>query len=223
MSNYLLVDGTGRVSTPDHASLDITGDIDLRVLCRPNTLDVSAAETFFSKGNTYRFELAATDALKTFWHNGSSLISQESTVDPDAIPLADGVDFWFRTTLDVDNGASGYDIKFWYSERTPVSWVQVGATVTGGTTTAIRAGTEALDVGQAFGGAGFNGRIYEAIVLNGIGGSEVAHFNADDFNVGDSDTDTAVDTTGRTWTINGANSEILSESNPNNAMLLGVG
>lgn len=55
------------------------------------------------------------------------------------------------------------------------------------------------------------------------GGTAVADFNADDFTVGDGATDTAEDSTGKTWTINGAGSEILSDSDRSGLLLLGVG
>ena len=53
------------------------------------------------------------------------------------------------------------------------------------------------------------GNFYQARLQ--VDGGTVAHFDAGDFTLGDSDTDTAVGSGGKTWTIHAAASEIKDE------------
>ncbi len=202
-------------STPDTAALDITGDIDIQALVAVPWSGAGGTNSIVAKltsgQSSYAIEIRGTGALRLTWsEDGTAFKFEEATVDPDAT-LADGALQWIRATLDVDNGASGYDVKFYLGGDALVPvWVQLGATVTGGATTSIFAGTALL----FFGANGFNsnwgnGDFYRGLVKDGIDGTLVADFNAEDFNLGDTDTDTAVDSTGKTWTIFGTDAFIV--------------
>ncbi len=214
---YLDLPGTAThyASTPDHASLDITGDIDLRVRVALDDWTPAATEGLLAKataaGNNraYKFVVDTAGLLVLQWSTDGSLplVTEVSTV---ATGIADGAAKHVRATLDVDNDASGYDVNFYTSDNGAV-WTQLGTTVVGGATTSIAATTAILEVGTGGNVGGLqnaSGTFYEAQVLDGIDGTLVADFDAADFNAGDTDTDTAVDATGKTWTINGADSII---------------
>ena len=231
MSNYLSLPGTSghNTSTPDTAVLDITGDIEIIVRLQDDdhSNEARGASKYGFNSHGYQFGYHVSGDINLNWYDGFSNITAQSTV---VSPIAEGSLGWIRITLDVDNGASGYDATFYTStddtnDPSEVSWSQLGGVVTGGSTTSIAAGSNDLYGGARPPGTGnlLNGRLYRAQVYNGIGGTLVADFNADDFNVGDSDGATAVDSTGLTWTINGASSTIQSEFGPQAILLLGVG
>lgn len=111
---------------------------------------------------------------------GSDTITVSSTAN---LTLTVGTPLWVKVTVDVDNGAGGYDVKFWYAtcDKTtydePTSWTQLGATVTGaGTLSLYTGGALRVDIGTFFNGAFGQWRcnIYRYIYRDGIDGTEVA-------------------------------------------------
>lgn len=231
MSKYLYLPGTNGVnaSTPDHSSLDIAGDIDLRARIAPDDWSPSGQKNVLYKTSNsattgYGFGLSggSNGLIWMTWDPTSGGVI--STVSNTAVSFAYPDVGWIRVTLDV----SEYTVTYYTStdqtnDYTAVTWAQLGTTDTGTGPTDIETNALALLVGGQ-GPGGFNafvGRVYRAVALNGIGGTVAADFNADDFQVGDSGGDTAVDSTGKTWTINGATAEIRSDGN--RLLLLGVG
>ncbi len=115
---------------------------------------------------------------------------------------------WLKVTLLFDNGAGQYELKFWTggTGETPI-WVQSGDTITGSTgVSSILANADVVSLGARaipFGGLEiFHGRYYEASVFDAaVGGTEVFHFDADDFNLGDGDGDIASDVLGVVWEL----------------------
>jgi hypothetical protein len=91
------------------------------------------------------------------------------------VPFSDGQAGWVRATLDLDNGAGSYELKFWTapdSITVPTSWTQLGVTRTGTAIVSLVNSSEQLSIGP-----GLAGKFYRAIVRNGIGGTVV--FDAD--------------------------------------------
>ena len=176
-SNYLYLPGVqlNNASTPDSAALDITGDIDLRVKVALDDWTPVSEISILGKwevtgfSSSYLLDVATNGTLKLIWSTtGSNVISATSTV---ATGIADGATKWVRATFDVDNGASGYDAKFFTSDDGS-AWTQLGTTVTGGSTTSIFSGTGKLEIGTYGGGLQpARGKFYRAQVLNGIGGT----------------------------------------------------
>jgi hypothetical protein len=194
-------------STPDTASHRITGDIELRACVAAADWTPSATQAVLAKqGNRYMLRVNTNGTLIFTWFDGAV---QQSATSLGVVAASDGAPLWIRATLDVDNGAAGYDVKFYTStdaittDPAAVSWSQLGATVTGVGTTAIGSyGVNDLTVGLSSTGPLFDGRIYRAQVLNGIGGTVVADFNPNDYGGAGSAT-WASSTTGETWTKNG--------------------
>ena len=174
--NYLYLPGiaSNYASAPDSAALDITGDIDLRVKVALDDWTPSAQMALVSKDNvsasqrSYNLGINTSGQMALVWTtNGSTVIQKFS----DVLGLADGATKWVRATIDVDNGASGNDVRFFTSDD-GLTWTQVGTTQTTAGVTSIYSGTASLEVGsQAVGAAQARGKFFRAQVLNGIGGT----------------------------------------------------
>lgn len=111
---------------------------------------------------------------------GSDTITATSTAN---LTIDGNTPFWVKVTVDVDNGASGYDVKFWYATfdpttyDEPTSWTQLGDTVTGaGAISLNTTGSLRLDIGAFFnGGFGkWRGNIHRYIYRDGIDGATIA-------------------------------------------------
>jgi hypothetical protein len=174
--NYLYLPGIASnfASTPDAAALDITGDIDIRVKVALDDWTPSAQTALLAKDvvsggqRSYNLGVNTSGQLTFVWTtNGSTVIQRFS----DQLVITDGTTKWVRVTLDVDNGASGYDLRFFTSDDGN-TWTQLGATQTVAGVTSIFAGTAPLEVGsQASGQSPARGKFFRAQVLNGINGT----------------------------------------------------
>ena len=207
-AGYVDLDGTGDyVSTPDSVANSITGDIDIRALIQLDDW-TPAAETYIlgkwatnNVSESYILAITSSSTLKLIWTtDGSTDISKVSTA---AISQADGNNLHIRATLDVDNGASGYDVKF-YTSVDGVTWTQLGLTVTTAGTTSIYDSVSAVEVGSILGGtlSRLAGKIYRAQIFNEIDGTvPVVDFNpGKDSNENDT---SFTSSTGEVWTTQG--------------------
>jgi pimeloyl-ACP methyl ester carboxylesterase len=184
-------------STPDHASLDITGDIDLRAEIAATDWTPGTNRSIISKyvttGNqrSYRLRLTSAGNLELAWsNNGTTVLSAVSTATPS---VSDGATLAVRATLDVDNNASGWTARFYTAPSLTGTWTQLGGAVTTAGTTSIFPGTAPVEVGSVAGGVEpFDGKIFNVEIRNGIDGTLVAN----PFNAGD--------TTGKAWTLHGS-------------------
>jgi hypothetical protein len=181
--NYVYLSGASNnyMSVVDNPPLDITGDLDLRVQAALDDWTPAATSGLVAKwlttGNqrSYRLDLNTSGNLVLFWStNGTAVNSQTSTA---ALSLTDGAVKWVRATIDIDNGASGHDIKFFTSDN-GTTWTQLGTTIVGAGTTSIYSGTATLDIGAIVGGSPAKGKFYRAQVLNGIDGTVVLDADA---------------------------------------------
>lgn len=214
--HFLGTGGTGsRATTPDHASLDITGDIDLRfcaffydpaghfkmVITKGDVTDDVTAAFYFGKGGSQ-----PGDEYKLIfdWRPAS----QTETFIASNTGLVVSVPRWYRFTLDVDNGSSQKVGTFYYSDEAidtdpaTVTWTQYSQHTVGGVTN-IQSSNDDLWLGDDFNEAGeeFDGRLYYAEVRNGIAGTIVA--NPDFRTDCQQDTSTQLtDDQGRVWTVN---------------------
>ncbi|MGA5116851.1 hypothetical protein [Streptomyces pseudogriseolus] len=200
---FVLLPGSSgnTATTPDAAALDITGDLDIRVKLSADDWTPSSDSYLLSKYTTtgnqrsYALALTSTGVLALQWSaDGTNGMSKNATAN--LASLANGTTKWVRATLDVDNGASGHTVRF-YTSDDGSAWTQLGTAVTTAGTTSVYASTAALELGSRNGGTSdfLAGKIYEAEVKNGIGGTTVAHpvATASGF----------TDVTGLVWTANG--------------------
>jgi len=211
-TNYLYLPGVAGnyASTPDSVPNSITGDIDIRVRVALDDWTPAASNVLASKyvpvGN-YGFifrVIATTGGLQLLWtEDGTNSITKTSTASP---TVSDGASIWVRVTLDVDNGSTQNEVKFYTapdSDSEPTSWTQLGSTVTTAGTTSIFDSTSPLEVGarNAGGTEPLSGKIYRASIYSTIGGTTpVVDFNPSDAT--DSAASFASQTTGETWTVN---------------------
>ena len=149
--NYVYLPGVAgnSMSVPDEAALDITGDIDIRVQVALDDWTPAAASTVISKVGTagnlaWYLRVLNTGLLQIFISpDGTTFFTRQSTV---STGITDGDVKWVRFTLDVDNGSSQNETKFFLSDD-GVTWTQLGTTVTGSGTTTINANNSNLTIG----------------------------------------------------------------------------
>lgn len=191
------------LSVPDAAALDITGDIDLRAQVAMDdwTPGQFMAPIAKRSSNNMSYELGVYVTTGTLFVNistdGTTIITKQSTV---ATGISDGSIKWIRATIDVDNGAGGYDVKFFLSDD-GLTWTQLGSTVTTSGTITLYSGSSPVYIGAWESGDYFAGKVYRAQILNGINGTTVLDVDASRSTVG-ATTFTAV--TGQTVTLNGS-------------------
>lgn len=209
-TTYLGLDGdpTSKITTPDAAALDIVGDIDIRVDLFLANWRESLGVNFIGKyeitsdQRSWAFGLATDGTLFFRWSTNGTLANtiEEFSTLPVRAPGSGRQAV--RVTLDVNNGASGYDLNFYYGDTVDGPWTQLGTEIVGGATTSIFSSTAIVELGDVE-DLTFNsvtGRIYEAKILSGIAGSEVAN---PDFTVQVAGDNSFADAAGRTWTVAG--------------------
>lgn len=197
-------------STPDAATLDVTGDIDVRIdAALTNWLNAadglkttalagklggpaSDKSWFFGvRSNKLYFEWSA---------DGTNVLAASSTLQ---LPLTPSGRMSVRATLDVDNGAAGRTITFYTATSgTAGPWTQLGAAVVQSGTTSIFNSTAAVRIGSPpVAMTNPLGRVLALEIRNGINGTVVANpvFTAQSAGV-----TSFVDGAGRTWSVNGA-------------------
>jgi hypothetical protein len=204
-----------RASTPDTASLDITGDIDIRIGVRledwtPGTNAATLASKYNSTGDnrSWTFAVNSDGTLLFRWSPDGTFtgITNNSVSSTSAPGFADGSHHAVRVTLDVDNGLGNHVVTFHTAETIAGPWQQLGGTVIRAGTTSIFSGNAAVEVGSINGGvtgafAGqvmLNGDVTKFEVLNGINGTTVT---SPDFTDEQPGTTVFVDAQGLTWTL----------------------
>lgn len=190
--------------TPDHASLDITGDLDVRADIDPGEWASGTVRQIVAKWGgasgqwSYTLRVNGTGALQLTWSatGAASLAAASTAVVPGSGRRA------IRATLDVDNGAAQRVITFYTAPSIAGPWTQLGSPVTQAGVTSIFSGPAALAVGSLSDGVSdqLTGLVYGAEVRSGIGGAVVAN---PDFAAQPPGTLTFVDSTGKTWDLHG--------------------
>lgn len=204
-------------STPDHASLDITGDIDIRVRVQPDqwatirtdiTLDnyqimVAKAD---DDERSYQLGISEIGRPTGIWSPDGTFVNEEITTSSRVI--ASLKPMWYGMTIDVDDGASGHVVTYYRYDGAGsppadiTTWTQITFFQRSGTTS-IFASTSPLEIGSSDLGTetDFRGRIFAAEIRDGINGTLVAD---PDFSAQTPGATSFNDSTGKTWTINGA-------------------
>ena len=207
---YIRLDGafTQSISTPDATALDITGDLDLRAYVAADDWTPSVRNILISKAtgtqNSYEFNIETDGTLRFYWStDGTTLIVKPSTA---AVPFANGAAGWVRVTLDVNNGASGNDVKF-FTSTDGTTWTQLGSTVTTAGVTSIFNSTSNVFLGTASNGVSnpLTGNVYRAQIFASLDGTD-KRLDVDlTTNVTSATYDQFTATTGQLCTINGQN------------------
>ncbi|WP_084965251.1 carbohydrate binding domain-containing protein [Thermoactinospora rubra] len=208
-SSYLALDGTTgrRITTPDHASLDITGDIDVRLevtLGSWRREQDLAGKYDTSSQRSWTWWLNHDGVLSFSWSTDGGNINLSTRNSTVPVPAPASGRQALRVTLDVNNGAGGHTVVFYTAPSMDGPWAQLGDPVVTSGTTSIFASTAALELGMVedlVTGA-MAGQVHRFEVRNGIGGTVVA---GPDFRNLAAGTTSFADSAGRTWTVqNGA-------------------
>lgn len=225
--SYLRVNA-GWCETPDHASLDIAGDIDMRIALRHDDWTPTTLKAMFAKYgsagflSSYTFQLLNSPSGRlslTTVDSGGSGQSGQATANP---VIADGGLLAVRVTCDVNNGAGQRVYNFYTKATTPATaavdcesnsgWVLLGSTITTAGATSIRNSTAKLTIGaetvETVPGEFCAASIYAAVLKDGIDGTTVA--NPDFTPLTPITTTSFIDGTGKTWTL-AADAQIRSE------------
>lgn len=204
---YALFDGVegNNITALDNAAFSITGDLDMRAKLKIDDLE---SGTIIGKangtGNTsytlLYYSVSATEGkiAITWSEDGTTVLTANSgnfTVPEDS-------EIWIRATLDVDNGASGHDVDYYYSFD-GITWTVAGVPDTVAGTTSIYDSASQVEIGSYNDGTAgeYEGRIYNIEIRDGIDGQVVGSLDFD--RVGDSDQQSIRDTEGNTWFVNG--------------------
>lgn len=218
-SPYLLLTGAtgGRASTPDHASLDITGDLWMAVeLAAPVRFPTTARYQLMAKysaaGNqrSYYLAVTVTGLVVLFWSTNGTTVPPAATstaaiVNPFTGPAT------IALHLDVDNGAGGHTCRFWSHHGTIAelragldddeTQYRLGDPYVGAGPTSIHSGTAPLEIGDITGTGDdpYLGSVRSAEVRSGDWTGTLAANPA--FTAQTDGAAGFTDTTGRPWTV----------------------
>lgn len=206
-STYL--ESTGDVadfaSTPDTAVLDITGDLDLRVEAEADWYAIGAQSLlgkWEATGSQKAYMLRLENGSLVLHHSTDGFTGGAFAQQLPMLPRRAAL----RATLDIDNGAGGRTVRFYWARTIAGPWTEFGTPQTLAGTTATFASTAPLkvapaDLTVAIQRFPFTGKAYKAEVRSGINGTIVAN---PDFTAQASGTTSFADSAGRTWTLAGA-------------------
>ncbi len=200
----------------DSAALRITGDIDIRGRIYQDVMPPATAEMIMEKtgiGGNAGWGIYLKEAASgiQFFHsaNGTDIV-EWTTSSPDTpnsvLGVTAGNYFLFKITLDVDDGAGGNVLKYWFApdgDLDDATWTQAGGTQQLGVgTTSIYASTGDVHIGMTrTDGALYNGGAGRLQIRDGIDGTVV--FDADFTKVAGGATSFTEDSSnGATVTIN---------------------
>lgn len=208
--------------TADKASLDITGDIDIRIEIGPYYTRNAAAYPLLAKwdydtnNRSYSFWIGADSKLYLRWSTDGTSANTVTINSGSYLVPESTVRVAYRATLDVNNGAGGYDLKFYSSDTIDGSWTLIGG-FTGVGVTSIFSGSANLTLGAVHNGSGgfgahtcFRGKLYAAQVYSGIAGTLVADFRAAGKGI-ESTTWADACASPNTWILTGANIRLASD------------
>jgi hypothetical protein len=174
--------------TTDKASLDITGDIDLRIDITPDTwrgTNWTLMGKYATSGDNRSWILRLYgDGTMRLSISTAGTFATVFTYISTALPAGNGR-MALRVTLDVNNGSGNHTVRWYTAPHIDGTWTEFSS-YTGVGITSIFASTANLEIGSANGGGvGFTdgttlaGKVHAAQVYNGIAGTLVADFRPD--------------------------------------------
>ncbi|GAA4439363.1 hypothetical protein [Phytohabitans houttuyneae] len=193
----------GYLVTDDHASLDITGDIDIRVDLAPDDwASIGLAQKYLVAGDqrSWFLHMGATSPILR-WTTAGTFATVHDISANAAPATAPGQRLAIRATLDVNNGAGGHTVTFYTAPTLAGPWTQLGTPVVTAGTTSVHGGTATVRVGDndTLGVVKPTGKLYGFELRNGIGGTVVANPSASTVEPGP--TTAFNDAAGRPWTV----------------------
>lgn len=201
--NYIYATGeTGNyLMSSTSASLGMTTSSDLDMRIKISLDSLSGLNQYLISTWWYRLSITNGGYVSLGWQDGSTFNYANSTSLISTVATV-GQPIWIRGTLKLNNGAGGYEIKF-YTSKDNVTWTQLGNTITGASTSTLGSGGQSLaaEIGSLDSGVAYpvSGKIYRAQILNGIDGTVV--FDCDTSLVTSGSATTFNALTGHTMTI----------------------
>jgi len=165
-------------------------NIDICARVQFNTF--AASQAFVSKGSGSSvmggYQLFVNNSgFPVFRFSDGSLVSSlTGDVTYAAAGVLLGKPCWVRAAIDTVDLTTGCNAKFYWAPdqpSEPTTWIQIGSTISGsGNSTgniSLGVNSEQLAIGAYYSGAAdaFSGKIFNVIIKNGIGGSEVVNVN----------------------------------------------
>jgi hypothetical protein len=196
-------------SAPDTAGLSITGDIDVRIdlSLADWTVDQGLCSKYVISGDQRSWALELEDVpagyVVFYWSTDGTFAGRRTATSTAPLPITPHCRLAVRATLDVNNGAGGNTVTFYYSDTISGNWTQLGSPVVGAGTTSIFDSTAQVAVGYGGGatsGQDARGKIFGCQVLSGIGGTAKGN---PDFAAQTPGTTTFTDDAGNVWTLHG--------------------
>ncbi|EPD56350.1 hypothetical protein [Streptomyces sp. HGB0020] len=195
-----------KLTTPDSAALFI-GDLDLRVEVAMEDWAASShvAARYVSTGDNRSWALlmAATGQMSLYWSPDGTLPSRLVQFSTENVTAYNGQRLALRVTLDTDNGAGGYEVRFYTGQTVDdTEWHLLGDPIVGASTTGVFDGTAGIEVGDlaSLTENPLNGKLYALKLLNGINGPAVVSMKTSEGTAGGT---SFVGLTGETWTVAG--------------------
>lgn len=159
---------------------EVTGDLDVR--CDLALDDWTPAATTSLMGRwgsgtnkSWRFRVTTTGALSLeYTADGSTIVTATSSATPG---FTDGQRYRVKATLDIDNGASAKDVKFWTQAIGASNWTQLGSTQTSAGAIAALNGPASSNYelgGTQSATSVISGKIYGASIRQGIDGPRLS-------------------------------------------------
>ncbi|MFF3310475.1 hypothetical protein [Streptomyces sp. NPDC002952] len=204
-TKFLDLDGdpATTATTPDAATLDITGDIDLRAEVEMSWYQ-AGAQTLIGKWGaagqrSYLLRVQNGSLYFTYSTDGTATVFVARVLP--ALPRRAAL----RVTVDVDNGSGGYEVRHYWAPTMAGPWTQFADPYVGAGTVSLFSGTAPLsiapsDLAQSPPRYPFAGKGYKFEVRNGINGSVVA---SPDFTAQPVGAVSFADSAGRTWSYTG--------------------
>lgn len=183
-SSYIDLDGTSdRIHTTDSAGNSVTGSLDIIAKISAADWTPTAKYAIVSKfestgsNRSYLLELSTSGELVFVFSTSGGNGAKETITSSASVGFTDGTAHWVRATFNT----STTTVQFFTSSVSgyPGSWTQLG-TDQSTTGAAIYDGTAPLELGASntAGESFMDGEFYYAEVLDGIGGTTVAQFDA---------------------------------------------
>jgi hypothetical protein len=213
------VDTTATITTPDHADLDITGDIDIRAELWLEDWTLGGTYPgivgkWATAGNQRSWVLWLLSGIPFLsWSTAGTLATALDIYNPGLayVPFTRGVGA-IRATLDVNDGSGNRVGTFYTAPSLDGPWTQLGEASTVAGTTSIFSSSSPVALGvigadpETLSDADFVtaapiGRVRRAEVRSGIAGIVRADPDFLDVAAGQA---SHVDNTGKTWTLGGS-------------------
>ncbi|MER6635831.1 hypothetical protein ABT285_09740 [Streptomyces microflavus] len=196
--------GSNGLTTPHHANLALTADIDLRLDVALDSWreEMLLAGRYETVGNhrSWALVILPSGRLQFIWSPDGTLASILNLVSTDPVPAYSGQRLCLRVTLDVNNGAGGKTVSFYTGQQLTGRWQPLGAPVTSVGTTTIFNATAGLQLGSVTGYSAqrMRGRLHRLQLRNGINGPLTVNLTTATATPGAT---SFPDTTGRVWTL----------------------